>query len=639
MKYCLPFLFLCNILYSQHNITASVVETWNTETAIPADFNLNSAYVYFLNAGSLEKIFAGEDLNKRERKDVGVHKGDYPQYMYLGVSIKDPVNDNGELTIPLMIHDIRDPANQSRVVEYGGRFLSNIPDEELKNGDIVAKVRFEAFRGNNTADFWEKTAKISMDLGRTATNLLANPLTGTFAALSSQIIPQVDQGLRSMSQAQDDPNKLSSEFYIRLMSKELSALYAERIASTTLYRIHWDVSKVAETRYFNNAEINAVDDFQELIHRRDVPYILVINTKSEYNTDHSELVYTQAYIDKKSSDFRKIRNAEKREVEKHFLEALKLALELKSQIEVFSNSLNTKYPDWKAFSRVIDLYYDIRAQEQQEQGDLVDADPMIRSKYTRLYTNVRTDVDLWFTSELLGRARAIADYLVTHPKEYSAEGLTADEIYADVSLLDFYRDRAQQTKIQGKLPKEIESLETYALSVRKLEEIENALFEKAFQPDPRLGPAAQKVWLTDMASKQYPLCQACARRVGEELARIENATHAQNIQTYRNLSAEYYDKLGCYETVYQELDSLVQANTDSLTMSPFMLESIKQDQQAFINLSSEYIDIVGQDYTKMTPEELSELINRYRLNNQKMKGVLDRLQGAMMREEMDGCFF
>lgn len=631
----LLFLFSVQASFAQFSITATEVETWTTPTPVSSDYNLNSAYVYLLNPTALQAVFEGEGLNKGEKKDVGLKKGDYPQYMYLAVNIKDPVNEANTLTIPLMIHDVRNPAISQRLVEYGGRFLENIPDDNLKN-DIVAKVKFEAFKGNNSNEFWKKTAEISLNLGRTATSILKNPITGTFSALSDQIIPQVDKGIKSMGNL-EDPQKIVSEFYIKLLNKELSGLYEEKVISAILYRIHWDVEKPVRSKFFANAKPGRVDDLKKMVNTTTAPFLLVVSTKAEYNTDHSQMAYNQQYIEKKAKDFRKIQNAEKREVEKSFLEILKLAVELNKQMDVFQNSLNTKYPDWLAYSKVIELYFHVNELRKQELGKLVKQEPIIREKYTRLYGNVQNDVDLWFGTELMQKARSVAAYLLNNPGPYNYTNRSPRHIYEDIEMLDYYRDRVKQIETQGKLPKEIQALETYDLTLRKLKEMETALFEADFSPDPRLDVESKKSWLLTRASQVYPTCQICGQRVGEKITAIENATYEQNIRQYKDISAGYYSKLECFENIMNGLNTYIKANKDSTTISPMMFASVKQDREDFIRTVNTYNEIAGKDHTTLSSKDLSALIQRYQINREKMLIIIQRLKGLSLANGGTSC--
>ncbi len=631
----LLFLFSVQASFAQFSITATEVETWTTPVPVSSDYNLNSAYVFLLNPTALQAVFEGEGLNKGEKKDVGLKKGDYPQYMYLAVNIKDPVNEANTLTIPLMIHDVRNPAISQRLVEYGGRFLENIPDDNLKN-DIVAKVKFEAFKGNNSNEFWKKTAEISLNLGRTATSILKNPISGTFSALSDQIIPQVDKGIKSMGNL-EDPQKIVSEFYIKLLNKELSGLYEEKVISAILYRIHWDVEKPVRSKFFTNAKPGRVDDLKRMINTTTAPFLLVVSTKAEYNTDHSQMAYNQQYIEKKAKDFRKIQNAEKREVEKSFLEILKLAVELNKQMDVFQNSLNTKYPDWLAYSKVIELYFHVNELRKEELGKLVKQEPIIREKYTRLYGNVQNDVDLWFGTELMQKARSVAAYLLNNPGTYNYGNRSPRQIYEDIEMLDYYRDRVKQIENQGKLPKEIQALETYELALRKLKEMETALFEADFSPDPRLDVESKKSWLLTRASQVYPTCQICGQRVGEKITAIENATYEQNIRQYKEISAGYYSKLECFENIMNGLNTFIKANKDSTTISPMMFASIKQDREDFIRTVNTYNEIAGKDHTTLSSKDLSALIQRFQINREKMLIIIQRLKGLSLANGGTSC--
>lgn len=629
-------LSLCG-LKGQYSIVATPIETWVNPQLPSSDYNLNNAYLYLLNGQAMQSVFEGEGLPPREKKEVGLRKGDYPQYMYLAISIKDPVQENNSLTIPLMINDMRNPNTSTRVMEYGGRFLENIPDEILKNGDIVAKVKFEAIKTNTGAEFWKKTSEISVQLGKTATSLL-NPalLAGPFVNLAQQIIPQIDKGLRSLEQV-EDPQKMVSEFYIKLISKELSALYQERVVSATLYRMHWDIDAPPKSRYFANAQPKQVDDLRKMVTNTAYPYFLVVNTKAEYNTDHSELVYNQSYIDRKAKDFRKIQNPEKREAERAFLDAIKQAVELRRQIDAFQNSLNTRYADWLAYSRAIDLYYAIWKLKNQEAASLTKLDATTRDKYLRLYSNVMNDINLWFSGDLLVKARNITTYLIQNPGSVIQGKGDARKLYEDISLLDFFRDRVKQTEIQGKLPKEIEGLEAFTLATRKLEDLESALFDLEFQPSETLKVEEKKEWLRNRVSRTYPLCQACARMVSEKIAAIENASYEQNLRRFRQLSSDYYNELECHDEVVQRLEYYIKVQTDSMTVSTLVLESLKKDREELLRLSNVYSSIFSRDAANIPQSELAELIQRAQLTREKFLLILQRLRGRVIPEEEVPC--
>lgn len=619
------------------SITATLVENWQTKELPSSDYNLNSAYVYLMNGNVLGKLFEGEGLRREERKRLNLKRGDFPQYMYLAVSLKDPLKKGEDMTIPLMIHDVRDPNSISKVTEYGGRFLTNVPDEVLKEGDIVAKVKFEAIKGNQSPEFWRKTAKISIDLGKTASMLVAAPLS--FVNMTNQVIPQVTEGLKTLDNV-NKAGKMTSEFYIKLLDKQMSALFQEKVVSASLYNIHWDADPPRKTRYFGNVSaVSGVNEIKRRVNTGLQCFILVIQTKAEYNTDHSELAYNQQYIERKSKDFRKIRNIQKKEVEKEFLGVLKLALELKKQIATFTNSLNTKYRDWKAFSKIIDLYYDIQLQRQQQMGGLSSFPPIIKDKYSRLYANVGNDIDLWFTNELLTRAKGIASYLVRNGEIANYDSRNVKQLYKSIEILSFYRDRVKQTEIQGNIPKEIETLETYLLTKKQLVMIESALFGKAFLVPANMPAERKKRTLINMASNQYPLCELCSEKVQERIAAIDQSTYQENINRFLRISADYYNNLNCYDKIYQKLDSCIRANTDSLTVSPFLLKGMQRDKEEFISLFDTYGKIASKDYPALSSKELSDLISEYDINRQKLSLLMNRLEGVIYRRDEIQCFY
>jgi hypothetical protein len=467
--------------FCQNSIIASQVESWTVQSPVSSDFNLNSSYVFLLNPSMLATVFEGEGLNKGEKKDVGIKKGDYPQYMYLAASIKDPVNPNNSLTIPLMIHDTRNPNISSRILEYGGRVLENISDDVLSKGDITAKIKSEAIKSNEARDFWQKTAEISADLGKTATSLLKVGLSGPFLALTKQIMPQVDKGLRSMEKL-DDPQKMVSEFYIKLLSKDLGNLYDEKVVGATLYRIHWDIELPLKSKYFLNFPANKVDDFKNKVPKTTAPFILIVQTKSEFNTDYSDLTFTKPYLDKKIKEFKLIQNEVKKETESEFLEVFSSVLDLRRQIDLFQGSLQTKYTDWIAFARLIDSYRNIGLLKTKALTNLASKDAKLKEKYGKLYTNVQTEIDLWFNAEMLLKFREIGRFLIQNESDATSKNKSAILYYKDIELLEFYRDRLSQAEIQGRLPKEIESLPSF----QKISELRNALELNFFKQEFRL---------------------------------------------------------------------------------------------------------------------------------------------------------
>jgi hypothetical protein len=617
-------------------ITATEVETWKSKNYPSADFNLNSAYVYLLNGHEIGHLFEGEGMSKSEKKEIGIHKGDFPRYAYLALQMPDPSKPGEHLTYPMMIHDVRDPKNQKRMMHYGGRYLENIPDEVLKNNDLYAKVHFESIKGNGDASFWKKAAKISLDLGKTATNLAAMSLTGNFLNVTQQMLPQITQGLTSLKKAEEE-GKISSEFYIKLLSKELSALYEERVVAASLYKLHWDNDKPSKTRFFRNATAQKVDDLKAYVKSSKSVYILVVNTKSEYNTDHSTIAYTPSYIEKKTNDFRKIRNATKREVEKEFLESLKQGVELKRQIDIFEKSLNTKYPDWLAYSRIADLYYSIQQLNLQEGERLSKIGGSVHRKYSGLYDQLLNDVSLWFKTDLLTKNRNIVEYIIDNEHISDFGGKGSQYVYNRIQLLHYLRDRVAQTENQGRIPKEIEGLEVYKQVNYKLEELETALYQIAFRDNPNSNPEEQKKWLYKQTTELYPLCKLCADKVREEVIAIDNATYEENLNNFKTISMEYYDKMDCYEKVLSGLDAYIREGLDSLQLSETMATALEKDKESFKQQISTYADIAGKDYSKLDNEALDQLMSQYYLNREKLMTLIDRLRPMIQEQAVLEC--
>jgi len=629
------YLFMPFCSVGQNSVIASQVESWVNQTPVSSDYNLNSSYIFLLNPSLLAPMFEGEDLNKGERRDVGIKKGDYPQYMYLAASIKDPVNPNNFLTIPLMIHDTRNPNISSRILEYGGRVLENISDDVLNKGDITAKIKFEAIKSNEARDFWQKTAEISADLGKTATSLLKVGLSGPFLALTNQIMPQVDKGLRSMEKL-DDPHKMVSEFYIKLLSKDLGNLYDEKVVGATLYRIHWDVDVPLKSKYFLQFQAGKVEDFKSKVPKTTAPYILVVQTKSEYNTDYSDLAFNKAYFDKKTKEFKLIQNETKKEVESEFLEVFSATLDLRRQIDLFQSSLQTKYTDWIAFARLIDSYYNIGILKTNALKRLSTKDAKLREKYGKLYTNVQTEVDLWFNAEMLLKFREIGRFLILNETDSLLSNKTADQLYKDIELLAFYRDRLSQSEIQGRLPKEIESLASFQKvnDLRKI--IEKLFFHKGFISNIDLS-GKEGYAMLDKASSQFSLCASCKTLALERLAASEKSTFFRLNEQFKALSKGLYQTLSCLDVTINLLNQYIENGRQTHQVPELVLDNLAKDKEELSRLIAQYQLLISKDPQTMALDDLQKLMIDF--DNRKNKTVLiwERLKSSVLPADINGC--
>lgn len=632
----LLFFFIVYSGYAQNSIVATQVESWSSPTPVSSDYNLNSSYIFLLNPSLLSSVFEGEGLNKGERKDVGIKKGDYPQYMYLAASIKDPVNPNNSLTIPLMIHDTRNPNISSRILEYGGRVLENISDDVLSKGDITAKIKFEAIKSNEARDFWQKTAEISADLGKTATSLLKVGLSGPFLALTNQIMPQVDKGLRSMEKM-DDPQKMVSEFYIKLLSKDLGNLYDEKVVGATLYRIHWDVDLPLKSKYFLNFQANKVDEFKNKVPKTTAPYILIVQTKSEYNTDYSDLTFTKPYLEKKIREFKLIQNNIKKETDSEFLEVFSSALDLRRQIDLFQSSLQTKYTDWIAFARLIDSYRNIGLLKTKALSNLASKDTGLKEKYGKLYTNVQTEIDLWFNAEMLLKFREIGRFLIQNDSSSHLKSKTSTQLYKDIELIEFYRDRLTQAEIQGRLPKEIESLSSFQKLTELRNELEELFFKKEFQYSGEFPVKEMKNTWLEKLKNQFPLCRSCPILIQNLVMEHEKSTFVTLNQQFITISKGLYQKLTCLDAMVSFLGQYIEKGRETQQIPELVLDNLAKDKDELNRLIQSYQLILSKDPQNMPLDELQKMMIDFTNKKNKTLLIWDRLKGGIIPENLVGC--
>jgi hypothetical protein len=513
--------------------------------------------------------------------------------------------------------------------------LENISDDVLNKGDITAKIKFEAIKSNEARDFWQKTAEISADLGKTATSLLKVGLSGPFLALTNQIMPQVDKGLRSMEKL-DDPHKMVSEFYIKLLSKDLGNLYDEKVVGATLYRIHWDVDVPLKSKYFLQFQAGKVEDFKNKVPKTTAPYILVVQTKSEYNTDYSDLAFNKAYFDKKTKEFKLIQNETKKEVESEFLEVFSAALDLRRQIDLFQGSLQTKYTDWIAFARLIDSYRNMGILKINSLKSLSTKDAKLKEKYSKLYTNVQTEVDLWFNAEMLLKFREIGRFLIVNETDSLLSNKTADQLYKDIELLAFYRDRLSQSEIQGRFPKEIESLASFqkVYDLRKI--IEKHFFQKGFLPNVDLS-GKEGYAMMDKASSQFSLCASCKSLALERLAASEKSTFFRLNEQFKALSKGLYHTLSCLDASVNFLNQYIENGKETQQVPELVIDNLAKDKEELSKLIAQYQLLISKDPQTMALDELQKLMTDF--DNRKNKTVLiwERLKSSVLPADLNGC--
>jgi hypothetical protein len=620
----------------QNSVIATQIETWTVSAPVSSDYQLNSSYIFLLNPSMLASVFEGEGLKKEEMRDAGIKKGDYPQYMYLAASIKDPVNPANSLTIPLMIHDTRNPNISSRILEYGGRVLENISDDMLSKGDIMAKIKFEAIKSNEARDFWQKTAEISADLGKTATSLLKVGLSGPFVALTNQIMPQVDKGLRSMENM-DDPQKMVSEFYVKLLSKDLTSLYDEKVVGAALYKIHWDVVSPLKSKYFVNFQANKVEDFKSKVPKTTAPYILIVQTKSEYQPDHSDVTFSKPYLDKKIKEFKLVQNDLKKETEREFLEVLATAIDLKKQIDLFQSSLETKYTDWISLARLTDQYRNLGLLKATALNHLEAKEPKLRDKYAKLYAIVQTEADLWFQAEILLKFRDIGRFLIRHEGDVSFKDLTASQLYQNISLLEFYRERLQQAEIQGKLPKEIESLPSFQKISALREEMEVLFFNLEFRHSQGISVSELKKYWLEKLSQQFPRCRSCSQCIENAVAEIEKNTMEILKQEFATYSKGIYRTLTCLEAANRFLDAYIEKGKDMQQLPELVIEHLSKDRDELMGLV-QHFQLLLSGYSQSLPsDEWHHRLTEFQNKKNKTQLIWDRLKGTILPADLAGC--
>jgi len=449
-------------------------------------------------------------------------------------------------------------------------------------------------------------------------------------------MPQVDKGLRSMEKL-DDPQKMVSEFYIKLLSKDLGNLYDEKVVGATLYRIHWDIELPLKSKYFLNFPANKVDDFKNKVPKTTAPFILIVQTKSEFNTDYSDLTFTKPYLDKKIKEFKLVQNEVKKETESEFLEVFSSVLDLRRQIDLFQGSLQTKYTDWIAFARLIDSYRNIGLLKTKALANLASKDAKLKEKYGKLYTNVQTEIDLWFNAEMLLKFREIGRFLIQNESDATSKNKSAILLYKDIELLEFYRDRLSQAEIQGRLPKEIESLPSF----QKISELRSGLelnfFKQEFQFSNQFAVKELKnIWL-EKAKNQFPLCKSCPSLISELAHEHEKSTFVKLNQEFSTISKGLYQTLTCLDAAVNFLGQYIEKGRETQQVPELVIDNLAKDKDELTLLIQSYQLILSKELQNMPLDELQKLMIDF--NNRKNKTLLiwDRLKGGIISANLVGC--
>ena len=606
-------------------IDAYEIDSWQAQEKPGNDFDLNSAYVYLINSAMLPALYDGSKLSKEERKKVGLKKGDYPQYMYTFLDIQNPQNKEENLHFPLLMYDVRDNKNINNAENYGGKYIDKIPSNLIKSKDIMAKAEVRALKGNSSMEFWARAAQISVDLGKTAINLVGS---SGLSAFSDQMLPFINKGLTSL-ESMANSEEINSSFFITLFPAEYNEVYEEKLVSARLYAIYYEGQKVRKANLIEG-NFQTVGELKNSIKSKRYAYILIVNTKSEYNTSHHEIAYDEHYYKRKESDWTRIRNPQKRQMERLFLNDLKKCIRLKDQLHQFNQSLETSKPDWQSYCKSLDLYYQLRKDIEDHAEQRWSADPFFANQYAPLYKDMEQKSVEWMMTPMLKKARNIAHNLIGK-EAFNTRKYSNSDYYEKIKKLDFYRSMTNRIKQQAKSTQEIEGLLSYRKTLEFLKELEEELYANAFRIDPLISAQKEKELLIKWSTEDFSSCLYCRQMVSERIGEIDRRTLEEKKKKYEQLSEHYYNTLDCYQEVEESIREQIQNETNLLPA--YIRESLLIDLEKFVEYRQIYTQIAGRDVSQMNPQELTKLISDYELNQEKINLLIARLKKSTYLEQ------
>ena len=383
---------------SQPKLTGSEVDNWNLEKGIlPISFDRASIYIYLINPNSFSNILQGIEYSPEERRLLGIRRNDKPDFLNISISINHPeINSGDKLQIPLLLYDFRDQKHSQTFQNYGGKYLNNINDENLKNS-IMGQVDVQAFISNSNVQFWKEVAGITAKLGKSATALLTNK---SFE-LSQQASNLIKTGMDKLGNLDNGDTNAEWSFFVKLIDYSKSQFYNEKVTAARLYQIHWNNQNATNQNFFDFDE-NVITEitpnqFSEKIINQNVPYILFVETRLEYQINLGIPSFTTEYKSNIAGKWNDIRDGTRREMAIKYYTLFNTAFEVYQKLNEFNESALSGKIDYSLLARIIDGYYtfsnDLKAEKQ-----LRSSNDIFKKKYSHRYKSISIQIDNKFAS-------------------------------------------------------------------------------------------------------------------------------------------------------------------------------------------------------------------------------------------------
>lgn len=565
----MKILFTCTLILisfftcSQNFLTATEIENWQKNRQITFDENYNriSSYLYIINKPEYLNTFNGATYSKDEREKFGIKKNDKPDILQMSIEIKYPnTSSSNSFTIPLLMYNFKDSNSKKTFENYNGKILDNIRSDEITS-NIMGAIKVNALISNASVKFWMDIAKISANLGKSATSIALGNLNGVIE-LKNKLTKYLDDGILSLNKITAGEKQEDYTFFIPLVDFESSQNFDEVITSARLYQVHWSSNSITKTNFFkdltSNSTINPAG-FVNAITEKEIPLVLIVESRSRPKINNIKPEFTLEYKNIIQNEYEGYPQAE-RPMFKSYYTYFYTALITNNYINNFNSTLNSSNIDWNSLIYAIDYNYNFKSKVREENIKYANYDNSFKERYSAIksrYDQVEQLINELFrnTSRTVYHERA--DNIVTallKPKETISN---INILYDEVKTLNFYDDFIKNIISDPSSLKSNDSYQKY-LELRNFYENDlNNLLTKEL-------PSDDKISFYDKIISDFPLCNKCKTNSINELQKINNINNQTLRANYLSLSnSQFNDFNECRKLIENSIKEM-KSKIDSL---------------------------------------------------------------------------
>lgn len=644
MRIAIVFYLLCictvNTTNAQKTLTATPIDTWPRESkvTVPLTYNRVSSYLYIINAKKYLDLFDGASYTREERNRLQIKPNDKPNFLQMSISITDRNISEHPLTVPLLLVDIRDQANFKAFESFKGPILDNLNVNDI-DSDIMGSIEVNAMISNASAKFWSEVAKIAADLGKSAVAIaMSNPKGAT--DLTTKLTGYIEKGIAKLETLSDGEKVESFKFFITLVERPDDTAVEEVVTSVRAYQIHWFGEPTQKSNFFEQVGITdklAPSAFEGKILTKDIPIVLVIETRSRTKIDVGEPVFTEDYSKFAMNEYKGY-PIEDQPLLKSYYVNFSYAFSAFNYLKIYNSSVNGLNTDWNSLLYAIDNTYQYRINVKKETVKYTtDAYALYKKRFEAVsqryeiinhqlndvYRNIeRKNAQLEKANTLL--------YALLNPISIAAPADKA-KLYREIEKLSIYDTWISNTSADGST---LKSSPSYQKSKELKKEYEKALIESLKQNIPNTNELKLKFY-TDIRS-QYELCSACVSEASAKIAAINQETLTSLINSYTELKkSQFNDFNDCSVFIISNMTAMKTKIASSPELTQKLASASLLELEGNLKVWS---DNITRDTTNATIEQLGVWTAAIADSRAKMKADLtDLIEKKILANESLPC--